>query len=430
MSYNQIILDDISAGINGKMLLQNIALQIPRGQITSIIGASGSGKTTFLKLILDLLFAEKGWQVTGNATRFPGLKMAYINQNPALQVFKNFVYEEFSTLAKSDVAELLSKMGCSNLLEKRCLELSQGEKTIVAVLRALSLNVDLLVFDEVMVNLSHARREWLKQVIVDFKTANGTVLLADHCPMITDFADHILLVAAGKIVPISKMQADLFFTGRQEIATKISLSNNFIANNTLEICAIVDELLACSSQKSICFTATNGEIIGINGDNGSGKTTLLEIICGIKKVAQGAVLWNGTVLKRLSSRKKIMTLCAAWSTQQFLTNNVQSELELTVPDINCSFSQRIIETFYLHKLIGRNIEALSYGQKQRLAIVIAMLSNAKVLIFDEPTYGMDRDALQAFVRGLQFLAANGKIIIMASHETALLSSVTSKIINL
>lgn len=433
MNHNLVILKNVTVVFGNKIILQDISLDVSRGQIISFIGASGSGKTTLLKLIFGFLSAEKGWKITGEIDCFPGLKTACISQNPALHVFKNFVYEEFSHLDKEAATTLLQENDCAHLLEKRCLELSQGEKTIVAILRALTQNINLIVLDEASVNLSTTRRKWLEEKIWGFKKQGGTVIIVDHTRLAVDLADEIFLLQNNKVTAVDKTKA-LSLLIRKKTNCHLQPPDFSYANNTkndsLEIKDIGDDFIACSSQNPLNFVLKSGEIMGIKGDNGSGKSTLIDIICGVKKLTRGSIVWNQEELRKLRERKKLITFITQESAQQFFTSTVQDELNLVQSDIDHGSAQQLINLFQLNKLFERKIESLSYGEKQRLAIVYGMLANTKILVFDEPTYGMDNLTYVFFVEASIFLAQRGKILIIASHEEQLLTELANYTVNL
>lgn len=431
MSYELITLTGITIKKSEKIILNGIDLNIDKGKITAIIGSSGSGKTTLLKLILDLLFVEHGWNVKGNITRFPGLKMAYINQNPALQVFKNYVYEEFTTYTKNETEVLLQSVNCAYLLEKRSLELSQGEKTIIALLRALSYKVDLIVLDEIMINLSANKKLLIKKLLLEFKAAGGTLVIADHDKSILDLSDHFFLIENGSITASDKQFALTFLSDEFAPDSKYHLAD--LAGNQEKdfvIEQISDELIAGSTRNPIAFCAKAGEIIGIAGDNGSGKSTLLEILAGIKKPQQGTIKWAAKELKNLRARKNLMTITTEESSQHFYTETVAAELKTACSDITSTLAKTILNFFAIMHLENRVIDTLSYGEKQRLAITLNMIADSRILLFDEPTYGMDKKTRHAFISSVRFLANRGSIIVIASHEMMLLSYLTDKIINL
>jgi len=439
-----VILQDISVACGQRNILQNIFLDIGKGQIVSFIGACGSGKTTLLKLISGFLIEEKGWKITGETIFFPGLRLASVSQSPGLHVFKNFVYEEFTNLSKTEVAQLLQKNECIHLLEKRCLELSQGEKTIVAILRALSQNVNLLVLDEASVNLSHARREWLKAVIKNFRDNGGAVIIVDHNKVAIDSADKIFLLKNNQIKVIDYQNAASFLTlensyadaqhneqNNSDMLVAAVDEPNVVATDVLEVSNIADDCIFSSEKNPLNFVLKSGEIIGIAGENGSGKSTLIAILCGIKKpTGKGTIYWNKKELTKMRERKNLLSFVTQESAAQFFTNKVGDELNLVKDNVATNLAQKLINLAELDLILDCSIASLSYGEKQRLAIVYSMLSNTKILIFDEPTYGMDKMAYDFFVAACKLLAKLGKIIIIASHEKQLLAVLTNKIITI
>lgn len=436
MSYSLINFTNVNVARSGKTILQDISLNVSKGKMIYIFGYSGGGKTTLLKCILDVLFSENGWSIQGDICRFPGLKMAYINQHPALLVFKNFVHEEFANLPRPKIEELFRKHGCLDLLEKRCLELSQGEKTIIAILRALACEVEMLALDEPLVCLSDAKRLWLKETLLKFRDAGGTVIMTDHTDFICDRADVLFFLNEGHLKPADKNSAKALgfksFAGLTDGTFKPpqTISRDPLSDEKyLQLVEITDEQIASCSNHPISLSISSGEIIGVIGENGSGKSTLLEIIAGIKKSKTGQVIWSGKELKGLRSRKDLLAICTQNSIRQFLSEKVEHELN-AANFCTEEVTQYMLSLFQIDKLLKRNILELSHGEKQRLAILLSALSNTTIILFDEPTYGMDRTSQLAFELLLKFLSSQDKIIIIATHDLELLHRVNTRVIQL
>jgi energy-coupling factor transport system ATP-binding protein len=432
MTYSLINLANVNVAKRDRSILQNISLDIFKNEIVLLIGISGSGKTTLLKLILNLLLPEHNWQISGNVVRFPGLRIAYVNQNPSLQVFKNYVYEEFTTSTKAEVQSLLDKANCAYLLEKRSLELSQGEKTIVALLRALSYKVNLIVLDEIFINLSENKKMLIKKLLCDFIDAGGSLVVADHDKFALNFPSRTFLLDQRELRSIDKEFASTWLNDEMKhVASdgQAAMKVNNDTDNVLEVTGVSSDLITNSVAQPISFIARPHEIIGIAGENGSGKSTLLEVIAGIKKAA-GSIKWSNKKLNGLRGRKNIMNLIAEESAQQFYSRKVSTELDVVCAANSSIMARRILEAFDFENLKNCKIDELSYGEKQRLAIAFSMISDKQIWLFDEPTYGMDQKTRAAFILNVKFLASCGKIIIIAAHDVALLSHLTNRVINL
>lgn len=416
MGHNLIELKNVSATINNTRVFQNISCTIPTRSLIAIQGPSGSGKTTLVKLILELLLPEKGWQVAGKIERFPGLRIGYVNQDAPFHLFANFVYEEFFAIGKPAIQTLLAEMECEHLLEQRSLELSQGEKTIVAILRALSANIQLLILDEVMVNLSHSKRQLLQRLINNFKQQGGAIIVIEHNRDYLEPADRIINLTNG--VMAKKMSLP---SNSQETLTTIIPKSNL--SDSLYINNLQNKFICKSITKPINLTLNNQDVLTITGDNGSGKTTFLEIIAGSKKADQGTIYWNKKELRHLRDRRDLVAIYTKESIHQFLTNKVKDELAWQQPQVDPQQNQ-LIELFNLAPLLDRNLTSLSFGEKQRIAIILRLISNARILLFDEPTYGMDESTTNAFITALQLLRNQQKIILIASHDLQLLAKCT------
>jgi len=432
MNYNLLVLKNVVTSIANNTIVNVSDFSLAKGQIISILGQSGSGKTTFLKLTAELLFPEKGWQIQGHIDRFPGLKVMYIDQYPNLQILKNFALEEIAPEALNEITNLLQQVNLEHILEKKCLELSQGEKTILAVLKALSYQVGLLIIDEGMGTLSLNKKKWLKKLIVNFKQSGGTVIIAEHSSGILDLSDKIFIIKNSELQQIdfgavhsARRKPNSF--QRPIIPEKIPPQ----LTHTLKVNLVKDTHIAKTLHKPMSFAATTGEILGISGDNGSGKSTLLQIICGLKKPTTGKIFWDDTQLTRLHSRKGLLTFTSIDSTQHFLTTHVIDELNLTSDwQQNILAKEIIYSIFDFKELLPCKINTLNYGAKQQLALIINMLANVAIHVFDEPTYGFDEKLCAAYIHAIKLLANQNKLIIIASHEKFLLKELNANIIKL
>jgi ABC-2 type transport system ATP-binding protein len=161
------------------------------------------------------------------------------------------------------------------------------------------------------------------------------------------------------------------------------------------------------------LSVNNGEIMGILGPNGSGKTTTLGIILGILKADSGNFTWFENRYE--NHRLHIGSILETPNFFPYL--NADENLDI-VRQIKGVENKNFDELLELVKLKGRRksqFKTFSLGMKQRLAIAATLIGDPDVVIFDEPTNGLDPEGIAEVRRTLQDIASRGKTVIMASH---------------
>jgi ABC-2 type transport system ATP-binding protein len=167
--------------------------------------------------------------------------------------------------------------------------------------------------------------------------------------------------------------------------------------------------------KNVSFEVPAGSVFGILGPNGSGKTTMLSILLDILKADTGSFAWFGEPGSP-DTRKKIGSLLETPNFYQYLS--AVDNLNITQAISGRGNKEDIDKVLEIVKLSERKkskFSAYSLGMKQRLAIAAALLGDPQVLVFDEPTNGLDPVGIAEIRELIKELAANGKTIIMASH---------------
>ena len=166
--------------------------------------------------------------------------------------------------------------------------------------------------------------------------------------------------------------------------------------------------------KDVSFTVPEGSVFGILGPNGSGKTTLLGTIMDILKPTTGTYRLFDEVATE-QHRKKIGTLLETPNFYHYLSGVKNLEIASEIKQRGKEDIPQVLDTVDLTKRKDSKFSTYSLGMKQRLAIASCLLGNPNVLVFDEPTNGLDPVGI-AEIRGLmKNLHSKGKTIIMASH---------------
>jgi len=166
--------------------------------------------------------------------------------------------------------------------------------------------------------------------------------------------------------------------------------------------------------KAVSFSVPEGCVYGILGPNGSGKTTLLGIIMNVLKATSGTYKLFDEVATD-AHRKKIGTLLETPNFYHYLSAVRNLKISAAIKEHGEEDIENVLHTVDLYKRKDSLFSTYSLGMKQRLAIGAALLGNPDVLVFDEPTNGLDPVGIAEIRMLIKELSAKGKTIIMASH---------------
>ena len=166
--------------------------------------------------------------------------------------------------------------------------------------------------------------------------------------------------------------------------------------------------------KGVSFSVPAGTVFGILGPNGSGKTTLLGIIMDVLKASGGGYKIFGEAPTN-KQRKQIGTLLETPNFYHYLTAVQNLRIAAAIKERGVEDIDRVLEIVNLANRKNSRFSTYSLGMKQRLAIGAALLGNPDVLVFDEPTNGLDPVGIAEIRELIKKLSQQGKTIIMASH---------------
>jgi ABC-type multidrug transport system ATPase subunit len=165
---------------------------------------------------------------------------------------------------------------------------------------------------------------------------------------------------------------------------------------------------------NVSFEVPKGSVFGILGPNGSGKTTLLGIVMDVLKASSGSFLWNGQPGSEVT-RRNIGTLLETPNFYHYLSGERNLIIAAEIKQKGKEDIARVLDIVNLTQRKDSKFSTYSLGMKQRLAIASALLGNPDVLVFDEPTNGLDPAGIAEIRTLMKDLNRQGKTIIMASH---------------
>ncbi len=166
--------------------------------------------------------------------------------------------------------------------------------------------------------------------------------------------------------------------------------------------------------RQVSFNVPKGSVFGILGPNGSGKTTLLGIIMDVLKASSGTYQWFGEP-PTSNQRKRMGTLLETPNFYHYLSAIDNLKITAAIKEVDENHIHEVLEKVNLGERKYSKFKTFSLGMKQRLAIAACLLGNPEILVFDEPTNGLDPVGIAEIRNLINQLASDGKTIIMASH---------------
>lgn len=408
-------------GNSDEPALKRVNLEVAAGELVLITGSTGSGKSTFLKTINGLaphftggrfsgIISISGQVTSGKAPHELAELVGYVNQQPEGAFATDTVEEELAfgleqlgwapDAMRVRVNEVADWFGISVLLQRPLVELSGGQQQKVAIASALAAGQKVLLLDEPTSALdSTAALELVELLRALTKELGITVILAEHrFEKVLTVADRILLVssdgAVTEVVP-SKLQ-ELKAPRLPRIRT------NSHANEALLLCKGLSKSFGYfDALEQIDLNLRSDEITAVVGENGAGKTTLL---------------WE--VLRDAWHQGVEVAMVPQNAADLLFLGSVSEELEEAdrmAGAFGIRASQRLAD------LAGRidpsrHPRDLSAGQQLALVIAIQLAKNAKVIILDEPTRGLDDASKRALATALVGLRDDGCAILVATHD--------------
>ena len=405
-----IQLDNLSFSYKGKPdIIKDLTLNIPSNSFSLLIGPTGCGKSTLLKLIAGLYPKYAG--ISSGKINLNGLKQAMMFQNPSEQFTMATPRDEIIfALENLDVDQkhyekrlnfAIEFAHIEKLLDKKIVNLSGGEKQRVALATLVAMDIDLFLLDEPFASVDPEARHYLINKLSELKKMGKTIIISDHvlddyeqlCDQVYAFDHQIVnrLTDEKKRELFAKNQAidlsDLHFKlPNKDGATVFELQDTRISLDRL--------LLKQDNLKLYQGTSTL-----ITGKNGIGKTSLFKALTKIIPY-DGHIFYQGQELMKLKAKKYLFHVAQIFQNadDQFLTVTVQDELNLSKKHRHPYYSDekidQLLKELKLTDHLDQVVYSLSGGQKKKLQILLMLISQQEILLFDEPLAGLDHQSVK------------------------------------
>ena len=447
--------------MNGeKNSLNNIDLEIKKGEFILLCGCSGSGKTSITRVINKLIPEYYTGELTGDAKINDTLISDYqmfelservgsVFQNPKTQFFNVDTDSEIvfglenqgipRNILKERLIETYSTLGINELEGRNIFHLSGGEKQKIAFASVYAMNPDIYLLDEPSSNLDRLTIDVLKKHLSILKDSGKTVIISEHrIYYLMDLVDKVIYIKNGQI-QASYSKNDFLNLSNTEIKnmglrdrneTKLVIKEN--SNPDKQSYFQIKNLTIYRKERAILnninFSAEKGDIIAVLGSNGIGKTSFLRTLSGLHDKYKGEVLIDS--LKNDNEKRKQKAYMVMQDVNyQLFAESVYSECKLGMKNIKDVFIDEILTDFNLLEYKENHPNTLSGGQKQRLAIAVGIICGKEILILDEPTSGLDYINMLKTSELLKDYSKD-RIIFIATHDTEFANLLCNRVLDL
>jgi ribose transport system ATP-binding protein len=449
-----LVLRDISKGFPGVQALQNVSFAVDGGQVRALLGENGAGKSTLLKILSGIYRADTGEiEVNGKsvdlrtpkAARRAGIALIHqeLQQIPELDVAQNMflgnpvthfgVITNRSAMQKR-ARELLAQLDPSIDVRTKIKSLRVAQRQIVEIGKALLGEARVIAMDEPTSSLTPVEFEKLVAVIDRLRASGVAVIYVSHkLDEVFSVASHATILRDGKLVSdvdLAKTNEDAVVSMMVGRSLDIPPHESHVQNETV---LKAQGLSRGKHVRDVSFELQKGEVLGIAGLVGSGRTELVKLLTGVDRPTSGTVTLRGRPHVFANPRQAIAAGIALLPEDRKKEGIVPLRpvaINAALPSYGRLTTAGVINGKMLRREvdaqarsvnlrphdIDRAIRLFSGGNQQKAILCRWLMAGSEILVFDEPTRGIDVGAKGEIYKLIEQLAAAGRSIIVVSSE--------------
>ncbi len=456
---------DITKDYPGVRAIDHLSFDVEEGEIHALIGENGAGKSTLIKTLSGAITPTSGTIIVNGKefsemtpklakeqgigviyqefTLVPGISAAenvFLGEKTSKGIFVNI--KERERRAK----ELFDGMNVEIDVSKPVRDLSPACQQIVEIAKAVSKDVKILIMDEPTAPLTVSEVETLFKVVRDLKKKGVTIIYISHrLEELFELADRVTVMRDGAYVgtenieDIDRGKLIAMMAGR-ELKESYPVRNVEIGEEVLRV-----ENLYGNGDRNISFELHKGEILGFAGLVGAGRTELMRVIYGADALEAGKIFIHGKEVHIRSCSDAIqngigyipedrkghgvfLPMTIKWNT---VINNLKAFSNGLFVDSRKEnrAAQEYQEKFRIKTpSLEQRVRNLSGGNQQKVVLAKTLAANSEIVIFDEPTRGIDVGAKQEIYKLMNELVESGKSILMVSSDMPELLGMSDRIV--
>lgn len=450
-------LKNVSKTFPGVKALQNVQLDVHAGEVLGLCGENGAGKSTLMKILTGIYTPDPGAEIW-----LQGTKVDVRDVNHARELGLSIIHQELNMVPDLTVAQnlylgrpgsakggfvndkdlnkmagdLFDRLGMDINPKSYIRDLSVARQQMVEIARALDFDSKILVMDEPTAALTLQETDALFGMIRDFVTPEtGLIYISHRMPEIQEITDRVTVLRDGEYVgtvvtdDVEMREIISMMVGREvsgEARPRTTVESD-------EVLLKVEGLNTKHLLRDISFEVRKGEVLGFAGLMGAGRTEVARAVFGADPKQSGDTYLHGQKVNirtaadavrngigYLSEDRKTFGLLLEQDIKQNAVMAAMKDFNIggfildgKIKTVGQEMSDRLrVKTPSVNQLLGK----LSGGNQQKVVIAKWLVRNCDVLIFDEPTRGIDVGAKEEIYELIEQLSGQGKAIIVISSE--------------
>ena len=458
---------EISKAFPGVQALDRVSLALRAGEIHALVGENGSGKSTLVKCLSGVHQPEAGEiRLHGQVVSMPnpivarqhGVATIYqeLSLVPTLSVAENIFLGRFPTVASGQIIDwqtmrresvrTLGELGIEINPDVVVRSLSMAEQQLIEIAKAISEDSSVLVMDEPTAAIGLAETRRLQELIRQLARQGKAILYISHrIDEVFQVADRISVLKDGRLAgsePARDLNVDSVV--RQMLGTEVTEHYPKQHNAQVDVCLQVENLRTQSGVRDVTFSVHAGEVLGLGGMVGSGRTEIARALFGAERATGGSVRLNGRPVHFRTPTEAIkngVALVPENRKADGLFMNFRGPENITIanlaallrgPFLDLGREMRFSKEYFVKLAISntgieRSVQFLSGGNQQKVILARWLFSQARLLILDEPTQGVDIGARIEVYRIINELTSLGIAILLISSDYPELLAMSDRI---
>lgn len=459
-------MNNINKSFSGVSVLNNVSIEIEKGEIHALLGENGAGKSTLMNILGGalqpndgsiLINEEEARMTDPRVSQSYGISFIHqeLNVVTDLRVYETVflggeILNKFGFLNVEEMcrqtSKILYKLGVDISPKEYVRNLDTSHKQMIEISKSLLWKSKLIIMDEPTTALADHEIKRLIELIKRLKESGVSIIYISHkLKEIMEACDKYTVLRDGEVVGEGSVENEDLDT-ITELMVGEAISQDRIAENFMEesVALKVKDLTSHGLYKNINFTVNKGEIVGFTGLIGDGRTELFESLFGYRKKYTGDIIVNDKILKIKHPQNAIKAgigLVPKDRKENAIVKDLSVIQNMSLSSIShfekIGFINQKKERKKLHlykqelsiKVSNPNmtIDKLSGGNQQKVVIAKWLEVNPNIIIFDNPTQGVDIGAKEEIYRHIVNLAKQGKAIIVLSSEAPEVLKVCNRI---